>query len=310
MMPDTHSVALPDRGVVAVNGADAAKLLQGLITNDLDRLERQPALHAGLLTPQGKILFAFFVVKGPDGFLLETERGKAAELAKRLTFYKLRAAVKIEDVSQQYQVAVCWRSDGVTALPSPTLPREGEERVPASIIYPDPRHPRLGVRLLAVSAGPRPGGEAATSATPADYDAHRIALGVPDAERDYLLGDTFPHEADFDLFAGADFDKGCFVGQEVVARMQHKTVVRKRVVRVSAADALPAGHPDITTGAATIGRLGSTAGRQGLALIRLDRAAEAIDRGERILAGDAALTVDADAMAAYRSGVAGNTGAP
>jgi folate-binding protein YgfZ len=136
------------------------------------------------------------------------------------------------------------------------------------------------------------------------YHAHRLELGVPEAGRDYALGDAFPHEAGFDRFHGVDFDKGCFVGQEVVARMQHKTVVRKRVVPVTAAADLPGTQPDIAAGEAVIGRLGSVAGRRGLALLRIDRALEAYDKGQPLQAGGVQIAVDAEALEAYRSALA------
>ncbi len=302
-MTTLHIALLPDRGAVRLTGADARKLLQGLITNDMDKLAQAgDALHSGLLTPQGKILFAFFVVQTTDGFLLETERDQAAALAKRLTFYKLRAAVKIEDVSQQYAVAAVW-----SGSPSPLLRegREGGGEPREALVYPDPRHPSLGQRIIAPAECLPP-----STATPAAYHAHRISLGVPDAGSDYPLGDTYPHEAGFDLFHGADFDKGCFVGQEVVARMQHKTVVRKRVVRVASTVDLPSDQCDVTMAGVTIGRLGSGAGQQGLALIRLDRAVEAIDKGEPITAGGATLALDTETIAAYRAAVAAKVTAP
>lgn len=293
-MTNTRMAVLPDRGVVSVTGADAGKLLQGLITNDIGQARDGAAIHAALLTPQGKILFAFFVVPTVDGLLLETERDQATALAKRLTFYKLRAAAKIEDLSQTLRVGVTWDA---AAKPSP----QGGRGSAVAASYCDPRHHALGRRLILTAAS-----QVEVTATAADYHAHRIAIGVPEAGYDYPLGDTFAHEADLDLFGGVDFDKGCFVGQEVVARMQHKTVVRKRVVRVAAPGALPADHPDITVGAnaAVIGRLGSVSASHGLALIRLDRVVEALDKGEPISAAGQSLIVAPEAVAAYRAAVA------
>lgn len=303
-MTPLHITLLADRGVVSVTGGDARKLLQGLITNDMDTL-RKPgdAIHAGLLTPQGKILFAFFVVQTGDGFLLETESDQVPALVKRLTFYKLRAAVKIEDTSDRLAVAVAWGVPG-SAEPTSQLPGSDQENAAIAAFFQDPRHTGLGWRLIASKGAP----PVETAALP-EYHAHRIALGVPEPQLDYPLGDTYPHEADYDAFHGADFEKGCFVGQEVVARMQHKTVVRKRVVRVEAASELPATNPDVTMGSVAIGRLGSVAGKCGLALIRLDRAIEAIDKGEAIMTGGIALTIDAGAISAYRARAASKAGA-
>ena len=288
-----NTTLLDPPGVLSITGVDARKLLQGLITNDMNKLKAEgDAIHAALLTPQGKIMFAFFVVQAGDDFLIETSDSAAPDLAKRLTFYKLRAAVRIENVADRYGLAVAW--SGAEPLASP----------PPLCVFRDPRHPLLGWRWLGPTAE-----LPTTNSAASDYHAHRIAVGVPEPGLDYPLGDTYPHEADFDLFAGTDFDKGCYVGQEVVARMQHKTVVRKRVVRVSGGSRLATDHPDVLAGTAAIGRLGSVAGSQGLALLRLDRVAEALDKGDPLTAGGVAITVNPDDLTAYREAAAARTAA-
>ena len=132
------------------------------------------------------------------------------------------------------------------------------------------------------------------------YHTHRIALGIPEGGKDYEFGDAFPHEANFDLLDGVSFEKGCYVGQEIVARMEHRGTVRKRIVRVAGASELPATRPDVKIGDVVIGRLGSVAGRMGLAMLRLDRAIEAVDKGEPITADGIALEVDAAMLARQR----------
>jgi folate-binding protein YgfZ len=280
---------LQDRGVVSVTGADARKLLQGIITNDMDLLEAQPAMLAGLLSPQGKLLFEFLVVRTADGYLLETAREHAAALAKRLAMYRLRSDVRIEDVSEAFVVAAIWGEDGEAALGA------------AIIRYLDPRDSAMGTRLMAPRGSEVPGGGASVRLVEStDYDTHRIALGVPEGGKDYDFGDAFPHEANFDLIGGVSFDKGCYIGQEIVARMEHRATVRKRLVRLSGTEALPAGRPDIVVGGTAIGRLGSVAGRQGLGLVRLDRVIEAIDKGQEITAGGIALDMDDAAIERHR----------
>jgi len=289
---------LPDRGVVAVNGDDARKLLQGVVTNDLDTFDHgAPAVHAGLLTAQGKILFEFLIVPAQGGFLLETARERSAALVQRLMLYKLRAKAEIKDASANYTVAALWQDGGPPVAP------EG------AAAFVDPRHPALGIRILASLASDWVMAEcAAEPATADDYAAHRIACGVPEGGKDYELGDTFPHEANFDWFAGVSFTKGCYVGQEVVSRMQHRATVRKRVVRVTGTEYLPSGHPEVRLGEVAIGRLGTVAGREGLALIRLDRALEASDGGQPLTAGGVAVVVDQMALARQRE-VAGQRAA-
>jgi tRNA-modifying protein YgfZ len=280
-MTSARIARLADRGVVRVTGADAERLLQGIVSNDMGLLASQPAIHAALLTPQGKILFDFFVVRAGDGFLLEVARDKAVDLAKRLTLYKLRAKVDIQDASAEYQVLALW---GQSPL---------DRTEPAgAVLFTDPRLPALGLRILAPTSLSRYDLAIAElrDALPDDYHAHRIALGVPEGGKDYVLGDTFPHEADLDQLGGVSFGKGCFVGQEVVSRMQNRGNVRKRVVPIEGDGPLPSGG-EVRAGAAAIGTVGSVAASSGLALLRLDRAAEAEAKGQALTAGGIRIAV-------------------
>lgn len=262
---------LTDRGVVAVRGPDAEKLLQGLVTNDVAHLvPGQGAAFAGLLSPQGKILFDFIVHRTADGFLLDVDRGNASALAKRLTLYRLRSKVEIADRSEDVAVLVAWAPDGGQAFAEA-----------------DPRLQQLGARRVqAASETPVRSGNSASERA---YHAHRIALGVPEGGRDYVYGGTFPHEALYDQLHGVSFDKGCYVGQEIVSRMQHRGTARKRIVMVSGDAPLPAPGTAVTAGGVDIGALGSAMDRDGLALIRLDRAAEFKAKGVPIAAGEVAL---------------------
>jgi hypothetical protein len=272
---------LTDRGVIAVTGADAVKLLQGVITNDMERLDSEDALHAGLLSPQGKILFDFFVTRTDGGLLIETAKSSVAPLKQRLDMYRLRADAQIADISADYTVTVCWGGPHAAAhAASPTIG------------FRDPRQERLGTRHLAsLQSEWRCDAEGAAAATQDDYHAHRIAVGVPDAGRDFKLGDTFPHEALYDQTRSVSFTKGCYVGQEVVSRMQHRSTARKRVVPVTAVSPLPDRGAEIRAGDVVIGTLGSVAGTHGLAMIRLDRAAEFAAKGVALTAADVPITV-------------------
>lgn len=276
---------LADRGVVGVTGADALKLLQGVITNDMELLSVRPAIHAALLTPQGKILFEFFVVKAPDGFWLEAAADKTADLAKRLTLYRLRAKVDIKDRSAELRAFALWGGEP-----------EALAGAAGTLVFPDPRLPALGLRGLApvpleVPLAPDLVAASRALEVPAqDYHAHRIALGVPEGGKDYTFGDAFPHDADLDQLHGVSFAKGCFVGQEVVSRMQNRSQVRKRIVAIVGDAPLLAGA-EITAGAAVIGTVGSVAGKDALALVRLDRAAEAAAKGTPLMAGGVAIAL-------------------
>ena len=271
-MPPFDHTHLLDRGLVAVTGPDALSFLDNLATNALDALAQGEARFAALLTPQGKILFEFFALRTADGFMLDTAKAKTADLIKRLSLYKLRAKVTIVE-------------DGRVVSVSPT---------PTDLSFADPRHAGLGHRCI--GGNPPTGGKAA-------YHAHRISLGIAEGDRDYSLGDTFPHEANYDLHHGVSFTKGCFIGQEVVARMQNKTVVRKRVVKISAAAPLSEGTP-ILIGDAEIGRIGSVDGTHALAMLRLDRASEARDKGQVLMAAGIVVVPDPEALARYTRSVA------
>ncbi len=279
-MSELYHTCLADRGIIRVAGADAAVLLDGLITNSLGRIAQHGAIHAGLLSPQGKILFDFFVVRDGDDLLIDTARSGAGDLIKRLSFYRLRADVTFVDETAGDQgpglaVAAAWGQSDV--------------RFPGGFIaYRDPRHHGLGYRLiLPVERRDELPGAAARES---DYHDHRVGVGVPDAGRDYELGNTFPHEALYDQLASVDFKKGCYVGQEVVSRMQHRGTARKRIVPVIADQALET-EARVTAGAAAIGKLGSASRSRGLALIRLDRAHEAATNGIDLKAGNVVVKI-------------------
>lgn len=273
-MSHCRAALLSDRSVLRVGGADAHKFLQGVITNDLDKTRDSLAIHAGLLSPQGKILFDFFVVADGDGFLIEIASAEAAALLKRLGFYRLRAEVEISE-EPSMQVAAAW--DGEPALPT------------SAIAFTDPRLPALGVRIL-LPAGETVTHLGCTEVPAADYHASRIRLGVPEGGRDYSFGEAFPHDALFDQLNGVDFEKGCFVGQEVVSRMQHRGTARKRVVPVVGDGPLQAGTV-VEAGGIPIGLIGSVDGSFGLALLRLDRVEGALGRDAPLMAGDIKITV-------------------
>lgn len=263
-MQTAEITSLADRGVLRVGGVDAAEFLQGLLTNDIAKAVDGAAIFAGLLSPQGKILFDFFVVKARDDYLIDCPLAQAADLARRLTFYKLRAKVAVEDISS---------SHGVAASLSPAAGQD-------VTAFADPRYAPLGYR----SIGPKP----AFAGLPADDDAYqqrRVHLMIPEGGKDYPYGDSFPHEACYDQLNGVDFKKGCYIGQEVVSRMEHRATVRRRIIGLRAEQKLIP-QSGITANGKPLGTVGSVAGKLGIAMVRLDRLAEAVDAGETILAGE------------------------
>ena len=282
-MGHCHATQLEGRAVLRVSAPDARNFLQGLITNDIGKTDRGKAIHTGLLSPQGKVLFDFFVIVHDRAFLIDAAADKAEELRKRLGFYRLRADVQIE-AEPSLEVLAAWGG-------TPQAP----ERV---IVYADPRLPELGVRLLvpnhldAADLGCEPASEE-------DYHAMRIGFGVPEGGRDYAFGDAFPHEALFDQLNGVDFTKGCYVGQEVVSRMEHRGTARKRIIRIDGAMPLPAAGTSVEADGVPIGTLGSVSGRSGLAMIRLDRAETAAAIGKTLTAGGVAVALHRPGFAQF-----------
>ena len=285
-----QAALLPDRGVLKVAGEDARKFLNGLVTNDIGKLAPGKAVFAALLTPQGKIIADFIVAEAPaqdgGGFFLDCPRVLASALMEKLNFYKLRAKVLVEDLSEVLGVMAVWDGAGETEY---------------GLCYQDPRLPALGSRIM---LPPHLAAEAATDlgatlVEEEDYEAHRIALGVPRGGVDFAYGDTFPHEADMDQLAGVDFDKGCYVGQEVVSRVEHRASARSRVVPVTYADAAPLGGLPVTADDKQVGTFGSAAKGHGLAQLRLDRVADSLASGTELTCGGVSLRLVKPVLAKF-----------
>ncbi len=283
------SIPLVDRGVIKVSGPDAKQFLQGLITNDMDLLQNQKAIHAGLLSPQGKILFDFFVVNDGDAFLLDVARHQSVPLKLRLGMYRLHSNVTIENVSPNFTVVALW---GDTL---PTLPKASDP-----IHFTDPRLEPMGMRILVtIKSGWLPSKLDATPATQEKYDAHRISLGVPEGGKDYAFGETFIHEALFDQLNGVSFSKGCFIGQEVVSRMQHRATARRRIVPIEGHTQLPPKGTEIRAGSSLIGTVCSVAEKKALANLRLDRVQEALKAGQPLKADDIEIEIKLPSWATF-----------
>jgi tRNA-modifying protein YgfZ len=256
---------LPDRAVVGVQGSDSGHFLHNLLTADIEHLESGAASYAALLSPQGKILFDMMVLRTPEGFLIDCAASRAAGLVQRLGMYKLRAKVEVS------------LRDDLSVGVSPA-------EVPGS--YRDPRSPDLGWRMI----GTPPAEEAE------GYGAARIALGLADSEADIGSGEFFPHEANLDQLGGVSFKKGCYVGQEIVSRMEHRGTARNRVLPVNLDGAAPPKGTEVRAGEKLVGTLLSSAGTAALALLRLDRLADA---GAPLMADGVRLHVLKPRWAAY-----------
>ena len=272
---------LPDRGVVKVAGADARAFLNGLLTADVTKVtpERHASARCSPRRARSSSIASSPRPRQTDGggFFLDVPRALAPEFVQKLNFYKLRAKAICEDLSEVLGVMAVWDGTGDTEY---------------GLVYADPRLPGLGQRImlpphLAKEAAADLGAELAEAH---DYEAHRIALGVPRGGLDFVYGDAFPHETDMDQLAGVDFDKGCYVGQEVVSRMEHRGNARTRIVPVAVDGFAPDAGLAVMAGDKVVGTTGSSAGGMALAMLRLDRMADARASGLPLTAGGVTLT--------------------
>ena len=254
---------LPDRGVIEVTGPDRVAFLQGLVSNDVSGLVTGQAVWAALLTPQGKWLADFFVIETGEAFLIDAEREAVPGLVQRLSRFRLRSKVTLRDVSAEWHVHAAWGA-----------PPPGCEVVAA-----DPRLAGAGWRVL--HATPLPADESAEA-----YDAHRLALGLPDGSRDMAAEKSVLLEGGFDELNGVSWSKGCYMGQELTARTRYRGLLKKRLFPVDVVGGMPEpGTPLTDAAGAEVGEMRSGREGRGLALLRID----ALDRAP-FRAGEAMVT--------------------
>jgi folate-binding protein YgfZ len=258
---------LPDRAVLAVTGADRVSFLNGLVSNDVALVAPGRAVWAALLTPQGKWLADFFLFADGERLLIDCEAAQAALITQRLSRFRLRADVAIAATSMAVHAAWAGAAD-----------------IEGTIAAPDPRLPAAGWRILADGVLP-------VTANAEDYDAHRLALGLPDGARDLEADKTVLLEAGFDELGGISWTKGCYMGQELTARTRYRGLLKRRLLPVSAAVALPPHGTPVMAGEREVGAMRSVRGTDGLALLRLDAL------GSGLRAGDIALTLRIPAWA-------------
>lgn len=247
---------LSSRAVITVAGEDARNFLQNLVTADIDTLKPGEAAYSALLQPQGKILFDFFILAEDGRYAIDCSAAQKADLLKRLTFYRLRAKVTLTDSDEDVGVAAAKPASGLS--------------------YTDPRAAQLGARLIAPK-GSLPDADGQS------YRGGRIRLGLADSDEDIGSGELFPHEANLDQLGAVSFKKGCFIGQEVVSRMEHRGTARNRIVPIHAHKGMAAKGSEITADGKAIGTLLSSSDSDALALIRLDRLKDAIEAGSGLL---------------------------
>ena len=282
---------LEDRGLLKLIGTDAREFLQGLMSNDVEIVTGEHSIYAALLTPQGKFLFDFFVSQGaaPDILLLDCEAHRLADLQKRLTMYKLRADVTIEDVTAAHSVLACYGDGVAAALGLPDQPGAATD-FNESKAFVDPRLAAMGARLITAKNVANDALEAA-GLTPADrsaYDAHRLALGISDGSRDILVEKSFPAECNFDELNAVSYTKGCYVGQELTARTHYRGTVRKRLLPVDVTGPMPQSGAPVMSGDRQVGEMRWGDNGKALAVLRLENI-QGVD-APQFSAGEAIIT--------------------
>lgn len=284
-----RAAILNERAVLRITGADARQFLDNVITNDVDSLKADQARFAALLTPQGKIVADFFVIGASEddggGFLIDAPAALAEDIAKKLGFYKLRAAVAIEPRPDLAVAAIL----------------DGAANAELGVVYDDPRAAALGQGVILPAANAKADLEGAgfIVVEAADYHERRIALGIPDGGKDFTYSDAYPHETGMDQLNGVDFKKGCFIGQEVVSRMERKTTPRTRIVQATF-DTAPFPGVEVKAGEKPAGHMGSGVNGKGLAMVRLDRVHDALAKGEKITAGGIQISLQKPSWARFK----------
>ncbi len=266
-MSDARYCIQDHRCVVSIGGEDRVSFLQGLVSNDVAKVTDGQAIWSAFLTPQGKFLHDFFMAGQGDSLLLSPEAARCDDLTKRLTLYKLRSKVSIERSGMA--VAVLFGADALTALGLPDTP--GAARAwGGGVVFTDPRLPAIGaVGFLPREALSERLAEAGfAAAAQEDYDAVRIALGLPDGSRDLEVEKTLLLEAGFDELHGVDWKKGCYMGQELTARTKYRGLVKRRLLPVVAEETLEEGAP-VLQGEKEVGRIRSVAGGRALVELRV-----------------------------------------
>ena len=289
-MSEARLVNLEDRGVLAVSGEDRVAFLQGLVSNDVERVTPDQAVYAAFLTPQGKFLFDFIVVDDGERLLLDCEAARLADFAKRLRIYKLRSKVELTDVSESFQVfavhgdgalaALGWASGAAAGASVPCL---------GGLAIADPRLAALGARLI-LPVNANLSSLSLALGTLDDYDRRRIQLGIPDGSRDMEVDKTVLLEAGFDELNGVDWKKGCYMGQELTARTKYRGLVKRRLMPITTDGPLPPPGTRITLDGRDAGEIRSTQGDMAMAMVRLNMLEQTAGGAAVLAAGEMTVT--------------------
>ena len=271
-MPPIAYTHLTNRGIISVTGSNSRDFLQGIISNDITLVSPNKTIYAALLTPQGKYLFDFFISQSGEKLLIECEKDRVPDLMKRLRIYKLRADANLVDETETYSIFAIWGDDAAQATGLHNE-RGLAHEISGGTQFIDPRLNTAGVRsvLTFEAAEAQLQSLAAEPASTSDYDLHRLKLGLPDASRDLVVDKAILIESGFDELNGVDWNKGCYMGQELTARTKYRGLVKKRLISVFIEGAAPEPGTPIMVGDKNAGEMRSSNAGYGIALLRLDQ---------------------------------------
>jgi hypothetical protein len=269
-MADASFVLLDDRGILAVSGHDRRPFLQGLVSNDVDKVGPTTARYAALLTAQGKYLHDFMMIDAGESIWLDAEAARRGDLKRRMSMYRLRAKVTLDE-SSDLAVAAVFGTDATAALGLPSEP--GAARAfGTGVAFVDPRLPALGARaILPRDEAKALFADAGISEAEFDgYDRLRLSLGIADGTRDLVPEKTILLEAGFDELNGIDWQKGCYIGQELTARTKYRGLIKRRLMPVRIEGPPPYPGAIVTADGREVGEMRSSRDGLGLALLRLE----------------------------------------
>lgn len=287
-MADAFFLWPEDRGLIRIDGADARPFLQGIVSNDVNKVSSARAIYAALLTPQGKYLHDFFVAELDGALMLDCEAERRDDLLRRLTRFKLRSKVSLAPGPDTHAVALIYGSAELSAV-GLAAERGAAKPFAGGVVYADPRLREIGARAIL----PRASATAALAAagiapgSAADYERLRLELGLPDGSRDLEIEKSILLESGFDELAGVDWDKGCYMGQELTARTHYRALIKKRLVPVRIQGPTPPPGTPILAGGSEVGVMRSAGDGAGLALLKI----EALSGIPELSAGEARIAV-------------------
>ena len=284
-MADASFALLDDRGVLAVSGPDRRPFLQGLVSNDVDKVSPTASRYAALLTAQGKYLHDFIMVETGESIWLDAEAARLGDLKRRLSMYRLRARVSLDERSDLAVAAIFGAGEAaIFGLPS----EPGAARpFGTGVVFIDPRLASLGARAILPRENARAAlANAGIAETGFDiYDRLRLSLGIPDGSRDLVLEKSILLESGFDELNGVDWQKGCYIGQELTARTKYRGLVKRRLTPVRIEGPVPPPGVAVTADGREIGEMRSSRDGCGLALLRI----EPVREGKMLVAGESIL---------------------